>query len=258
MKKSFWPIFLLLSSVKNLKGQFILVQKPVWQLPWETWDRFFRTWEIVENTFFWKKGKLSSEEKFLPFLPPIMECDKPQGTVSCSSEASLTSTVEKLRSFLQDLRGCWKHNFLKKKQYLQWGKIYGPIFRVLSSVAHLKGQFVGVFNIFHHYYVSYKINTLGPRRLLKTQYFERKANFPVKKSFWPNLPPIIECDKPQGTVYISSEASVTITLGNLRSFLQDLRVCWKQNFLKKKLPLQWGKIYGPLFRVLSSVAHLKR
>ena len=146
----------------------------------------------------------------------------------------MTITLGNLRSFLQDLRGCWKQKFLKKKLPLQWGKIYGTLFPLLSSVTNLKGQIARVLNFFHHYYVSYNINSLGPRRLLKTHFFERKANFPVKKSFWPNPPPIIECDKPQGTVYISSEASVTISLEKLRSFLQDLRGCWKHNFLKKK------------------------
>ena len=170
----------------------------------------------------------------------------------------MTITLGNLRSFLQDLRGCWKQKFLKKKLPLQWGKIYGTLFPLLSSVTNLKGQFARVLNFFHHYYVSYNINSLGPRRLLKTHFFERKANFPVKKSFWPNPPPIIECDKPQGTVYISSEASVTISLEKLRSFLQDLRGCWKHNFLKKKkeiLPVK--KKIGLFFLVYSSLTNLR-
>ena len=29
--------------------------------------------------------------------------------------------------------------------------------------------------------------SLGPKRLLKAQFFGIKANFPVKKEFWPNF-----------------------------------------------------------------------
>ena len=96
-----------------------------------------------------------------------------------------------------------------------------------------------------NYYGKTKMVSSGLARLLKTHFFERKANFPVKKSFWPNPPPIIECDKPQGTVYNSSEASVTITFGNLRSFLQDLRGCWKHSFLKGKFSSE--KSFWPVF-----------
>ena len=100
----------------------------------------------------------------------------------------MTVIVEVIRSFLQVLRGCWKHNFLKKK-----------------------------------------------------------ANFPVRKSFWPVFYRMFEFDKPQGTVYISPEASLTITDEKLRSFLHDLRGCWKHNFLKKKVVFPVKKRFWPTF-----------
>ena len=128
------------------------------------------------------------KKSFWPNLPPIIECDKAPGTVYISSEASVTVTLEKLRSFLQDLRGCWKHIF-----------------------------------------------------------FGKKANFPVRKSFWPDFYRIFEFDKPQGTVSISSEASMTITDEKLRSFLQDLRGCWKNNFWKKKAVYPVRKKIWPAF-----------
>ena len=34
--------------------------------------------------------------------------------------------------------------------------------------------------------------------MLKLKFLEKKANFPVKKSFWPLFSRLFECDKPQG------------------------------------------------------------
>ena len=216
--------------------------------------------------------------------------------------------MEVIRSFLQDLRGCWKHNFWKKnRQTFLWGKKYDPFFLVLSSVKNLNLQFVIVLKVFQHYCDCYKINSLAPRRLLKTHFFEKKANFPVKKRFWPLLPPIIECHKPQRTVFkgtrgffhhwyvcfkikslgprmllktqifeikanfpvkkssrpilppiiecdkrqglvaISPEASLTITLDKIRSFLQGLRGFWIHRFLKKKATFPVKKRFLALF-----------
>ena len=41
--------------------------------------------------------------------------------------------------------------------------------------------------------------SLGPKRLLKTQFFGKKAKFPVKKKFWPIFSRIFECEKPRGS-----------------------------------------------------------
>ena len=90
-----------------------------------------------------------------------------------------------------------------------------------------------------------KVDSLGPTRFLKTHFIEKKANFPVKKSFWHILAPIIESDKPQGTVSISPEAILTITSEKLRSYLQDLRCCWK--FLEKSNLSSEEKFMAPFF-----------
>ena len=65
MKEVFGPFFLVLSSVTNLKGLFSGVHKLIWQLLWNLFKHFSRTSEVVENTKFWKKGNISSEEKIL-------------------------------------------------------------------------------------------------------------------------------------------------------------------------------------------------
>ena len=41
-----------------------------------------------------------------PIFSRIIECDKPQGTIFKGPQAILTITVELIRAFLEDLRGC--------------------------------------------------------------------------------------------------------------------------------------------------------
>ena len=166
----------------------------------------------------------------------------------------------KLKIFSSGLERLLKTQFLKKKtsNVSSEENFMAPFFSFYRVSQTSKDSLQGYSRFFRHYYVCYKINSLGHRRLLKTHFFERKANFPVKKSFWPNRPPINECDKPQGTVNISSEARVTITLEKLRSFLLDLRGCWRHNFLKKKRKFfQWRKVFGLIVLLPSSVIKLR-
>ena len=48
-------------------------------------------------------------------------------------------------------------------------------------------------------------------KLLKTQLFEKKANFPEKKSLWPVFSLIVECDKPGGRIYEYPQSNLTNT-----------------------------------------------
>ena len=97
---------------------------------------------------FWKISCSHGDRRlWITFLSNII-LDKPPGTVCKSSIGFLTITMEVIRSFLQDLRGYCKNNFSKKRQYFQWGKNYGPLFLVLSSITNLKGQFLRVLKVF--------------------------------------------------------------------------------------------------------------
>ena len=55
---------------------------------------------------------------------------------------------------------------------------------------------------------------LGPMSLLKTQIFEKKANFPVKKRFWPIFSRNIPHDKCRGTFYKGPQVVLTISCAN--------------------------------------------
>ena len=48
--------------------------------------------------------------------------------------------MEHIRACLRDLRGCWKHKFLTKRQSFQWRKDLGLLFLVLSNMKKVKEQ----------------------------------------------------------------------------------------------------------------------
>ena len=56
-------------------------------------------------------------KRICPMFSRIIEHDKCQGSFFKGSQDVLSFTVELLRAFFKDLRGCWKHKFLKKKAF---------------------------------------------------------------------------------------------------------------------------------------------
>ena len=62
------------------------------------------------------------EKKFRPIVSRINEYDKPQKTIIKGSRKIVTIIMDVIRSFPQDLRGCWKHKLLKKKANLSGKK----------------------------------------------------------------------------------------------------------------------------------------
>ena len=72
---------------------------------------------------------------------------------------------------------------------------------------------------FDKYCASCEFVYRGPKRLLKTQFFEKKkANFPVKKRFWPSFSRIIEFRKPQGKNCTGPKGFLAATVEITRSF----------------------------------------
>ena len=64
---------------------------------------------------------------------------------------------------------------------------------------------------------------VGPKTLLKTQFFEKKATFLVKKRFWSIFFRNIELEKCQGTTFKGSQGNLTIFVEIKRAVLWDLR-----------------------------------
>ena len=66
-----------------------------------------------KHKFFEKRQPFPWRKKLPFFISPVIDCDKPQGTICKGPKSSLTFTVEVIRSFLWEI-GCWKHKLLKK------------------------------------------------------------------------------------------------------------------------------------------------
>ena len=102
--------------------------------------------------------------------------------------------VQVIRSFLQDLRGRWKQ-FLKKRLVSQWKTNLANFFS-FYRISKTSGNFLlGSTKFSGNHFASYKIISVTPNRLLKTQIFEKKAIFPMKKNL-AHFFDIIEYDRP--------------------------------------------------------------
>ena len=55
-------------------------------------------------------------------------------------------------------------------------EVFGPFFLVLTSVTYLKGLFSGVHKQFWQLLWNLLEHFLGPKRLLKTQIFDKKGS----------------------------------------------------------------------------------
>ena len=143
------------------------------------------------------------------------------------------------------------HNFQRRKDI-------GLFFLALSSVTNLSEQIIRVYKVFWQLLWSYSINSVTPKRLLKTQTLEKNANFPVKKRFG---------------LFFLALSSVT----NLRNhFIGILKVFWQllwklqdhfcntgevvENtiFWKERQTFRWKKDYSLIVLQLSSVINPKR
>ena len=60
----------------------------------------------IEKQFKEEKSCFDSDKTFWPLFPRIIECAKHQETTCDSPHGVLTNTVQVVRSFLEDLRGC--------------------------------------------------------------------------------------------------------------------------------------------------------
>ena len=69
-----------------------------------------------------------------------------------------------------------------------------------------------------NYCACYKIISVTPKSLLKTQLSEKRQSFQRKKKLT-EFSPLIEYDKPQGTNYNGPQGILTITVEGIRSIL---------------------------------------
>ena len=134
-------------------------------------------------------------------------------------------------------------------------KDFGPFFLVLSSVTNLKEQFARVHKLFLPLLYKLWAHFLRPKRLFKTQIFEKKkATFPVKKIF-DIFSRNIKHSKTQGTLYKVPYGILVMTVEKKINSSVPKRLLKTEISEKKALfPL---KKKWPVFLVLSSMTKMR-
>ena len=129
VKERFWPIFS--HFIEHNKGHEIFFEGPqgLFDVVFAI-DKSLSLGPKRSIARIFSKISCSHGDKsfWLTFLKNI-NYDIPPGTVFKCSKGFKTITMEVIRSFLQHMRGCWKHNFLKKNGNLPSEEKYmGPFF----------------------------------------------------------------------------------------------------------------------------------
>ena len=123
-------------------------------------------------------------------------------------------------------------------------KVFGPFFLVISSVTNASEHFVRVHRLFSQIVWGFWEHFLGPKRLLRTQVFEKKDKFSSEERTLAFFSRSNEHDKYQETIYKSLKSLLIFTEEVIRSIRWDLR-CWKHKLLKKRQTFQWRKSFEP-------------
>ena len=167
----------------------------------------------MKTQFFEKKGKLSSEKKFLAcFLSHsrVWQTSGDNIRVStrffdfyCGSYSVNSVTPKKLLK---------TQLFEKKGKFSSEEKILANFLAHSGVWQTSVNTLYGPTKFFDNYCGSYRINSVTPKKLLKTQSFEKKGKLSSEKSFWPVLSRILECDNPWGTIYEGPQGILAITV----------------------------------------------
>ena len=162
---------------------------------------FFGPERLLKTQNFESKGKFSSEEKNLAFISPYYRTWQRSENIFRGPRALLSITVELIRAFSSDLRGCWKHNFWRKRQPFQWKQNYWPV--LTRIIVYDKAQ-----RTIHKGPQAILTNTvwiigffLRPTRLLKTRTSEKKRQPFQWKKLFDQLFPYYRAKKTQETLY---------------------------------------------------------
>ena len=146
----------------------------------------------------------------------------------------------------------WNYNFFGKKANFPVNKRFWPSFSPL--IEHNKDQETlfeggpqGLFDLFS---AINKNLSLGPK-MSRARFFSKISCSHGDRSYWLNFHRLITCDKTLGTVCKCPQRLLTFTVEVMRSFLQDLRGCWQNNFSKKKAKFHVRKkLWPPFSRII--------
>ena len=88
--------------------------------------------------------------------------------------------------------------------------------------------------------------------------FSKKGSFPENKCICPIFSQIVECDKPQETIYKSQKDILTSNVQVIRVFFRTWEIAENTNFWKKNAVFQRTNVFAPYFLKLSSVTNFRK
>ena len=114
-------------------------------------------------------------------------------------------------------------------------KRFWPIFLLLPTMTDIEYFLLGSTKYLDNRFASYKIISLGPKRLFKTHILWKKANFSLKKIICPIIFRIVECGKPQETINKSQKDFLTINVEVKGPFFRTWQVVENTKLWKERL-----------------------
>ena len=177
------------------------------------------------------------KKRFWPILSGIIECDKPKWTLYTGPQRVLTNAncCGRFRVISASPKRLLRTKISEKKGKLSSEKNFWPIFPNLSSVIDLSGQFMGVHKVFWQLLWKLKDHSCNTWEFVgNTNFWKERQTCQWRKDFGLLFTRHIECDKPQAYFISVHNVFLTITVEVKRSFPQQLGVCWKHDFLKRK------------------------
>ena len=141
---------------------------------------------MLRTQIFEKKANspVTVKNCFWPVFSRNLEGDKPQGPIFEYPQAVLTITLEVKGIILWQLRSCWKHKFLKKRQTFQWKKNFGQFFLPLSSVTNLRRLFLSIHKIFWQILWKLQVHFCNTYEVVENTSFGKKTQtFQWRKDF---------------------------------------------------------------------------
>ena len=153
------------------------------------------------------------KKTFWPSFSRKIEYEKHHGTMYKGSQCILTVTGQFISSCLEDLLGRWKQ-FLKKIILSRWKTILVNFFSYYRVWQTSGNTLSGFTRYYGNRFASYKIISVTPNRLFKTQIFEKRLVF-RRKSFFGLLSLVLSSRTDAMEQFLRVHNAVWLLLGKL-------------------------------------------
>ena len=134
--------------------------------------------------------------------------------------------------FFGSLKGCLKHIFFERRQFFSQEMYLPYIFSNCRIWQTSENDSKEPKRQFDNWCASNK-SFFRTWEFADNTNFWKKGSFPVNKCFCPIFPQIVECDRPQDTIYKRQKDILRINVKVIRVFFRTREVAENTNFWKK-------------------------